>query len=62
MREADYTLYGSCQYGVPANTASQVCDCGEDAVAWIWWGSQDKGLKVCRPHLDKILLDEENSE
>ena len=58
---ADYILYGHCQYGVPSNNISQVSDCGDDGIAWIWWDSQDQGLKVCRKHLDKILLDEEQS-
>ena len=62
MRIADYKLYGRCQYGVPSHDISQVSDCGDDGVAWIWWGSQDTGLKVCRKHLDKILEDEEKEE
>jgi len=56
-----------CQYGVydKYNPDDNFCsDCGEPAVAKVWWGidSLRNSLHVCREHLQQILEDEEKLE
>ena len=60
MRDFDYKYIDRCQYAVPAQTAEGYGDCGNPAIANVWFfhpdGSVDgKKMPVCAEHLNKFL-------
>jgi hypothetical protein len=51
----DYEYLGKCEYGIPNfGTPESYSDCGEPAIAKIWWDNYDQAILVCQEHFDKI--------
>lgn len=57
----DYDYLPTCNYEV--NGYPHPGDCGEPAVAHVWWGEGDEGdpMLVCQEHLDFMLKCEAKS-
>ena len=54
----DFEYLHSCEYEMPGQPYP--VDCGEPAVARVWWDEWDKSdqIFVCQEHLDFILKSE----
>jgi len=51
----DFEYLHTCEYEMPGNPCP--VDCGEPAVARVWWDEWDESdqMFVCQEHLDLIL-------
>lgn len=58
----DFEFLGECQYPVHEPRTNKMVDCGEPAIAKVWWDDYSKAWLVCEKHLDKILEDEKRQE
>ena len=60
--EFDYEYLAKCEYGVynPAK-ASGEDDCGEPAIAKVWW-EDGEPIYVCKEHLEYMIKMEEENE
>ena len=63
----DYKILHSCQYPVPnaAYGPEMEVDCGEPAIAIVWWFEESGDVRgcdtyVCKKHLDVMKDTEEN--
>jgi len=52
---------GGCEYGVPSKrTADQFANCGERAIARVWWkADKSDAMLLCGKHLDIVCEAEE---
>ena len=52
----------SCQFGVFSQDAyddGYTRDCGEPAVAYLWWGKDERGLYACSFHYQEAWAEED---
>ena len=60
MTHFDYEYLGRCEYGVYSPSISgDTTDCGEAAIAKIWWNDYNKAMLVCENHFNFIAQQEE---
>lgn len=60
----DFEYLEECEHGVPCpNTMLGHEDCGEPAMARVWWLGYDKdSMLVCQEHFDAILEGEKKTK
>lgn len=55
----DYEYLGKCEYGVFDNSPEGCTDCGDPAIAKVWWDEEKRGLLLCNEHFEEIKKKEE---
>lgn len=60
ITDFDYEYLGKCEYALfTGGSPEGYADCGDPAIARVWWDNYDSGLLVCPEHFELIKKKEE---